>query len=74
MPCEYPIVLLDHEHHAMTVRCKGSDSAVCPECAELHRGDVRTSILEALDGAETATFFTLTAPGADAFGQVHSQR
>ncbi|MFA7265463.1 MAG: replication initiator [Candidatus Nanopelagicales bacterium] len=76
MPCEYPILLRPHavDQPALIGNCKSSDPAFCEYDADLHQGDIRTSLLEALDSADEATFFTLTAPGANMFGRVHSQR
>lgn len=75
MPCEWPVLLSNAQKDVpLLTRCKNADNAVCPDCARLHQGDIRTILLEAVEKAPAATFITLTAPGREEFGQVHSQR
>ncbi len=60
-------------------RCGTRLASVCPSCSALYAGDARALIRSGLTDPMTGervelTFVTLTAPGADVFGPVHSQR
>ncbi len=49
----------------------------CPSCSEVYRRDLMTVIGEGLDldkhPGEAVHFLTLTAPGADHFGETHNR-
>ena len=59
-------------------RCGTRRESDCPSCSELYRQDAKAVIRAGLYGPDgkqrIATWVTLTAPGANTFGKVHSQR
>jgi len=61
----------------MLRRCQSRISEVCPSCSKLYRADAFAVIRAGLMGKDgkprPMTMITLTAPGAGAFGQVHSR-
>ena len=85
--CEYPMRFRRTELDQTTGevrsrevlrRCGSRRSAECPSCSALYKGDalavLRSELFDEADNVRTATWVTFTAPGADVFGQVHSQR
>lgn len=58
-------------------RCQSRIEAKCPSCAKLYRSDafaiIRAGLMDATNKPRPVTMITLTAPGADVFGQVHSR-
>lgn len=59
-------------------RCGTRRESDCPSCSELYRQDAKAVIRAGLYGPDgrqrITTWVTLTAPGANTFGKVHSQR
>lgn len=67
------------DHRPVSRRCGTRLASSCSSCSALYAGDARALIRGGLVDEQTgraldATFITLTAPGADVFGQVHSLR
>jgi hypothetical protein len=58
--------------------CGSRIASKCPNCSKIYRGDAYALFRSGLkddDGNDVPlTFLTFTAPGADAFGQVHLRR
>ena len=58
--------------------CGSRQESKCPSCAAIYRGDcfalIRSGLANEDGDQEPLTFFTLTAPGAEVFGKVHSRR
>jgi hypothetical protein len=88
-PCARPLQLAGTEVDASTGevldrktverRCGSRLASQCPSCSALYAADARALIRAGLTEPGTgrplaATFVTLTAPGANVFGQVHSLR
>ena len=88
-PCARPVQLAGTEVDASTGevlgrktverRCGSRLASQCPSCSALYAADARALIRAGLTEPGTgrplsATFVTLTAPGANVFGQVHPQR
>jgi hypothetical protein len=88
-PCARPLQLAGVDVDASTGevlrrkaverRCGSRLASQCPSCSALYAADARALIRAGLTEPGTgqplpATFVTLTAPGANVFGQVHSQR
>lgn len=61
----------------MLRRCQSRLESKCPSCSKLYRGDawavIRGGLMDAANKPKPMTMITLTAPGADVFGQVHSR-
>lgn len=89
VPCAHPLSLLRTDiavetgevlsQRSVEKRCGTRLASRCPSCSDLYAGDARALIRSGLTDPETGaagplTFITLTAPGADVFGPVHSQR
>jgi hypothetical protein len=85
--CEYPVRLqrrvIDTRTGELTEgdfakRCGSRRQSDCPSCSALFQGDaaavLRSGLFDADGKAKAATWVTLTAPGADVFGNTHSQR
>ena len=85
--CEYPVRFRRSELDQTTGevrsrevlrRCGSRRSAECASCSALYKGDafavIRSELQDEGGNVRTATWVTLTAPGANVFGQVHSQR
>lgn len=53
-------------------RCGTRLASRCEGCSELYAGDAREVISSGTIGSGAFTWLTLTAPGADVFGAVHS--
>jgi len=64
-------------HREILRRCQSRLEAKCPSCSKLYRGDasaiIRAGLMDATNKPRPFTMITLTAPGADVFGQVHSR-
>lgn len=64
-------------HCEMWRRCQSRIETKCPSCSKLYRGDafavIRAGLMDATNKPRPVTMITLTAPGADVFGQVHSR-
>jgi len=64
-------------YREMLRRCQSRIEAKCPSCSKLYRGDafavIRAGLMDATNKPRPMTMITLTAPGADVFGQVHSR-
>lgn len=81
-PCTHPIHLVATERHTCTgevrhrsfdQRCGTRVASRCPGCSELYVGDARRLVSSGLaDDAQPYSWVTLTAPGAAAFGKIHS--
>lgn len=78
--CSQPLHFLCTELHASTGelrrrhlerRCGSRLRSRCSSCSEIYAGDARRIIASGCNG-ESLTWITLTAPGAEAFGRVHS--
>ena len=85
--CRNPIRLLrrtidtrsgDLTEHEIEKRCGNRRESVCPSCSCLYRGDafqvIRSGLFDDANPNTVFTWVTLTAPGSDVFGRVHSQR
>lgn len=84
--CSRPVRLTRHTLNTITGevqsiemfrRCQSRIHEVCPSCSKLYRADAFALIRAGLIGKDgnprPMTMITLTAPGKDAFGQVHSR-
>lgn len=78
--CAHPLHFLATEVHTSTGevrrrvfdrRCGTRLASKCPGCSELYVGDARRMVSSGADGS-ALSWMTLTAPGAGAFGAVHS--
>lgn len=79
--CSHPVRIRTTEVHGATGevrerevlrRCGTRLASKCESCSELYAGDARGVINSGIVGGEAFTWLTLTAPGADVFGAVHS--
>ncbi len=83
--CSRPIPLLrrtvntktgEVNHCEMWRRCQNRIASKCPSCSSLYRGDAiavfRAGLMNEANKPRPFTLITLTAPGAEVFGQVHS--
>lgn len=84
--CSRPILLTrqtvntktgEVSHREMWRRCQSRIESKCPSCSNLYRGDafalIRAGLMDGTNKPRPVTMITLTAPGADVFGQVHSR-
>ena len=79
--CSHPVHIRATEVHTTTGevrrrellrRCGTRLASKCESCSELYAGDVREVINSGTTDGGSFTWITLTAPGADVFGAVHS--
>lgn len=79
--CSNPITIRATEAHAATGevrvrdmqrRCGTRLASSCESCSALYAGDARAVISSGVAEDEVYTWITLTAPGADVFGAVHT--
>lgn len=59
-------------HRSLLRRCGTRLASRCESCSELYAGDAREVIRSGTTDGGAFTWLTLTAPGADVFGAVHS--
>lgn len=79
--CSHPLHIQATEVHTTTGevrrrellrRCGTRLASKCESCSELYAGDAREVIRSGTADGGSFTWITLTAPGADVFGAVHS--
>lgn len=79
--CSHPLHIRATEVHTATGevrqrsllrRCGTRLASRCESCSELYAGDAREVIRSGTTDGGAFTWLTLTAPGADVFGAVHS--